>query len=91
MLSLEELQKDPVIAEGLIRAAFSKTRQTGPRIGASLENFLKLIGTCERVNERVNGRGKTLKYGASEGTRTLDLRFTKPMLYQLSYAGLRWE
>jgi hypothetical protein len=28
-----------------------------------------------------------LKYGASEGTRTLDLRFTKPMLYQLSYAG----
>lgn len=25
--------------------------------------------------------------GASEGTRTLDLRFTKPMLYQLSYAG----
>ena len=26
--------------------------------------------------------------GASEGTRTLDLRFTKPMLYQLSYAGL---
>ena len=27
-------------------------------------------------------------YGASEGTRTLDLRFTKPMLYQLSYAGL---
>lgn len=32
-----------------------------------------------------------LFYGASEGTRTLDLRFTKPMLYQLSYAGLRWE
>lgn len=30
-------------------------------------------------------------YGASEGTRTLDLRFTKPMLYQLSYAGfLDW-
>src|SRR6185436_7043595 len=26
--------------------------------------------------------------GASEGIRTLDLRFTKPMLYQLSYAGL---
>ena len=25
--------------------------------------------------------------GASEGTRTPDLRFTKPMLYQLSYAG----
>src|SRR5262249_3415126 len=30
---------------------------------------------------------KVLNYGASEGTRTLDLRFTKPMLYQLSYAG----
>ena len=30
-----------------------------------------------------------LKNGASEGTRTLDLRFTKPMLYQLSYAGFQ--
>lgn len=44
---------------------------------------------CESVNERVNGRNKVVKYGASEGTRTLDLRFTKPMLYQLSYAGFR--
>ena len=26
--------------------------------------------------------------GASEGIRTPDLRFTKPLLYQLSYAGL---
>jgi hypothetical protein len=42
----------------------------------------------EKVNEKVNGVPETLKYGASEGTRTLDLRFTKPMLYQLSYAGL---
>ena len=41
----------------------------------------------EKVNEKVNGVLETLKYGASEGTRTLDLRFTKPMLYQLSYAG----
>jgi hypothetical protein len=28
-----------------------------------------------------------LSNGASEGTRTPDRRFTKPMLYQLSYAG----
>ena len=35
------------------------------------------VTRCKRVN------------GASEGTRTLDLRFTKPMLYQLSYAGFR--
>lgn len=26
--------------------------------------------------------------GAGRGTRTPDLRFTKPLLYQLSYAGL---
>ena len=25
--------------------------------------------------------------GADEGARTLDLRFTKPLLYQLSYVG----
>jgi hypothetical protein len=28
------------------------------------------------------------KDGASDRTRTDDLRFTKPLLYQLSYAGL---
>jgi hypothetical protein len=28
------------------------------------------------------------KHGASEGTRTLDHRFTKPELYQLSHASL---
>jgi hypothetical protein len=27
------------------------------------------------------------KYGAGEGNRTPDLRFTKPLLYRLSYAG----
>ncbi len=26
-------------------------------------------------------------YGAGRGVRTHDLRFTKPLLYQLSYAG----
>ena len=30
----------------------------------------------------------TSKYGANEGTRTLDLRFTKPLLCQLSYIGI---
>ena len=28
--------------------------------------------------------------GADEGARTLDLRFTKPLLYQLSYVGKKW-
>ncbi len=27
------------------------------------------------------------EHGAGEGNRTPDLRFTKPLLYQLSYAG----
>ena len=29
----------------------------------------------------------TPRHGANKGTRTLDLRFTKPLLYQLSYIG----
>lgn len=33
----------------------------------------------------------TSAYGANEGTRTLDLRFTKPLLYQLSYVGVPLE
>ena len=36
-------------------------------------------------------RATKLRYtssnGANEGTRTLDLRFTKPLLYRLSYIG----
>ena len=32
-----------------------------------------------------------LKAGANKGTRTLDLRFTKPLLYQLSYIGASAE
>ena len=56
--------------------------------GFSLSLFSDQGATgTEKVNEKVNGSSGTLKYGASEGTRTLDLRFTKPMLYQLSYAG----
>ncbi len=37
-------------------------------------------------------RATKLRYtssGANKGTRTLDLRFTKPLLYQLSYIGKR--
>ena len=30
----------------------------------------------------------TSKNGANEGTRTLDLRFTKPLLYRLSHIGI---
>ena len=35
---------------------------------------------------RYTSTGKE-KAGANKGTRTLDLRFTKPLLYQLSYIG----
>ena len=36
-------------------------------------------------------RATKLRYtssGANEGTRTLDLRFTKPLLYRLSHIGM---
>ena len=37
-------------------------------------------------------RATKLRYtsmsGANEGTRTLDLRFTKPLLYRLSHIGI---
>ena len=29
-----------------------------------------------------------MKTGADDGIRTRDLRFTKPLLYQLSYVGI---
>ena len=32
----------------------------------------------------------SLSAGAGEGTRTLNLRITNPMLYQLSYASADW-
>ena len=39
-------------------------------------------------------RATKLRYtsnGANEGTRTLDLRFTKPLLYRLSHIGIAWK
>jgi hypothetical protein len=39
-------------------------------------------------------RATKLRYtsnGANKGTRTLDLWFTKPLLYQLSYIGVPHE
>ena len=34
------------------------------------------------------GPGGAREYGAGTRTRTADLRFTKPLLYQLSYTGV---
>ncbi|SRR5579875_2455252 len=39
-------------------------------------------GLCVRLLLEIQG-----KRGAGEGNRTPDLRFTKPLLYRLSYAG----
>src|SRR5438067_7343117 len=35
--------------------------------------------------------GIEIEVGAEDGIRTRDLRFTKPLLYQLSYFGLKAE
>src|SRR3954468_16292060 len=32
-------------------------------------------------------RGRAIRVGADDGTRTRNRRFTKPLLYQLSYVG----
>ena len=41
---------------------------------------------CSR-SKRATKLRYTPKNGANKGTRTLDLRFTKPLLYRLSYIG----
>ena len=41
-----------------------------------------------RAGKVIDVRQVIEKSGAGEGNRTPDLRFTKPLLYQLSYAGL---
>src|SRR5690348_12829372 len=40
-----------------------------------------------RRNDGSAGRNSAGNDGAGEGNRTPDLRFTKPLLYRLSYAG----
>ena len=40
-----------------------------------------------RTKRATKLRYTSIKNGADKGTRTLDLRFTKPLLYQLSYIG----
>ncbi len=39
-------------------------------------------------NTRGDPSGSLLVFGAGTRTRTADLRFTKPLLYQLSYTGV---
>ena len=38
-----------------------------------------------------SGSNLLRKFGAHEWTRTTDLRFTKPLLYRLSYMGFGFE
>ena len=49
-----------------------------------------LCGQANKVVAEADGADITPKsLKAAEGTRTHDLRFTKPLLYQLSYGGAR--
>ncbi len=41
------------------------------------------------INRNMSGYSNPVMRGAGDWNRTSDLRFTKPLLYQLSYAGLR--
>ena len=46
--------------------------------------------TCQPVLRRVFPRWRAdFSVGADDGTRTRNRRFTKPLLYQLSYVGRR--
>ena len=51
---------------------------TVPAIAARLLQSAASTCTESQVSQQI---------GADEGARTLDLRFTKPLLYQLSYVG----
>ncbi len=52
-------------------------------LGVLLEKSLST--TKQRDDVRRNATGSDT---AAERTRTIDLRFTKPLLYQLSYGGI---
>ena len=60
-------------------------------MGAFLDILVEVTGfepaTFWSRTKRATKLRYTSKYGANEGTRTLDLRFTKPLLYRLSYIG----
>ena len=43
----------------------------------------------ETAVSKVNPPPELVRYGADDGTRTRNLRFTKPLLYQLSYVGTK--
>ena len=54
---------------------------------------LPLIGKSTEPSPTMGNRTWTIieKTGAGDWNRTSDLRFTKPLLYQLSYAGILEE
>ena len=75
-------------------------------LGHSLQNTGRVVFSCEayQLGQRIPSKGThPLRFptarlrlqiasqpGAGDWNRTSDLRFTKPLLYQLSYAGF-WE
>ena len=54
-------------------------------------NMVEVTGfepaTSASRTQRSTKLSHTSEYGANKGTRTLDLQFTKLLLYQLSYIG----
>ena len=62
-----------------------------PADSVSRNNLVEVTGfepaTFWSRTKRATKLRYTSKNGANEGTRTLDLRFTKPLLYRLSYIG----
>ena len=51
--------------------------------------FLPVVPTSlASVTQRLNGKAFSEESGAPGRNRTRDLRFTKPLLYQLSYKGM---
>jgi len=53
---------------------------------ADADMFLTVI---HRTPNAQHPAPKAFGAGADDGIRTRDLRFTKPLLYQLSYVGIR--
>ena len=62
-------------------------------MGAFLDILVEVTGfepaTFWSRTKRATKLRYTSKYGANEGTRTLDLLITNQLLYQLSYIGIQ--
>ncbi len=94
---ISRVSGDKKICKGSIKGSnVLKAKQKPPKAGGFRRKMLVEVTRFELATfwsrtKRATKLRYTSIYGANEGTRTLDLRFTKPLLYLLSYVGTKQQ